>query len=69
MPPGHPDQARNMYGLLKKHMHGTRAAADGWQQEYSGFLRSIGFQQGEASPCAPVSKDHALHRAAGLKFK
>ena len=32
-------------------MYGTRAAADGWQQECSGFLRSIGFQQGEAPPC------------------
>ena len=38
-------------GLLKKHMYGTRAAADGWQQEYSGFLRSIGFVQWKASPC------------------
>ena len=38
-------------GLLRKHMYGTRAAADGWQQEYSGFLRSIGFTQGVACPC------------------
>ena len=34
-----------------KHMYGTRAAADGWQQEYSGFMKSIGFKQGVASPC------------------
>ena len=32
-------------------MYGTRAAADGGQQEYSGFLRSIGFTQGLACPC------------------
>ena len=32
-------------------MYGTRAAADGWQQEYSSFLKSIGFRQGEACPC------------------
>ena len=25
--------------------------ADGWQQEYSGFMKSIGFTQGEASAC------------------
>ena len=30
-------------------MYGTRAAADGWQEEYSTFLVSIGFRQGEAS--------------------
>ena len=56
LPPEHPDQARNMCGLLKKHMYGTRAAADGWQQEYSGFMRSIGVEQGEASPCVFVHK-------------
>ena len=32
-------------------MYGTRAAADGWQQEYSSFLKSIGFVQGVACPC------------------
>ena len=37
-------------GFLRKHMYGTRAAADGWQQEYSGFLISIGFTQGQACP-------------------
>ena len=37
-------------------MYGTRAAADGWQQEYSGYLRTIGFEQGEASPCVFVHK-------------
>ena len=38
-----------MVGLLLRHMFGTRAAADGWQEEYSTFLVSIGFRQGEAS--------------------
>jgi hypothetical protein len=51
LPPEHPDHARGMCGLLMKHMYGTRAAADGWQQEYSGFMKSIGFKQGVASPC------------------
>ena len=41
-------------------MYGTRAAADGWQQEYSGFLKSIGFAQGQACPCL------FLHKARGL---
>ena len=41
-------------------MYGTRAAADGWQQEYSGFLKSVGFQQGTASPCIFV------HRARNI---
>ena len=47
-------------GLLKKHMYGTRAAADGWQQEYSGFLRSIGFVQGTACPCLFVDAKRGL---------
>ena len=37
--------------LLLKHMYGTRAAADGWQEEYSTSLISMGFTQGRASPC------------------
>ena len=50
LPPEDVDH-RDKCGLLKRHMYGTRAAADGWQQEYSGFLKSIGFRQGEACPC------------------
>ena len=37
-------------------MYGTRAAADGWQQRHSGFLRPIGFEQGEASQCVFVHR-------------
>ena len=51
LPPEHPDHARGCCGLLKKHMYGTRAAADGWQQEYSSYMKKIGFLQGVASPC------------------
>ena len=51
-PPEHPDHA-TMCGFLKKHMYGTRAAADGRQQEeYGGFMRSIGFRQGLAHVCS-----------------
>ena len=59
LPVEDPD-SREMCGLLKKHMYGTRAAADGWQQEYSGFLRSIGFRQGAACPCLFVNADKQL---------
>ena len=38
-------------GLLLKHMYGTQAAADGWQQEYSSTMVSLGFRQGVACPC------------------
>ena len=50
-PPEHPDYSDGNCALLLKHMYGTRAAADGWQQEYSSFMRSMGSTQGEASPC------------------
>jgi len=37
---------------LVRHMYGTRAAADGWQEEYSTFLvETLKFAQGTASPC------------------
>ena len=35
------DSARGMCGLLLKHMYGTQAAADGWQQEYAGYMREL----------------------------
>ena len=35
-PPEHPDSGRDMCGFLLKHMYGTQAAADGWQQEELG---------------------------------
>ena len=40
-----------MCGLLRRHMYGTRRAADGWQEEYSGKMIDAGFIQGVASPC------------------
>ena len=47
-----------MSGLLLRHMYGTRAAADGWQQEYARTLmEELGFQQGSASPCVFVHKE------------
>ena len=40
-----------MCGLLRVHMYGTRAAADGWHGEYSGLLKKLGFAAGDASAC------------------
>ena len=37
-------------GLLLRHMYGTRAPADGWQEEYSSYLVEVlGFKQGATS--------------------
>ena len=41
-------------GLLKRHMYGTRRAAEGWQEEHSATLVSAGFVQGKASACVFV---------------
>ena len=37
--------------LLKRHMYGTRRAAEGWQDEFSATLVAFGFVQGSASAC------------------
>ena len=60
LPAEDPDSARGMCGFLLKHMYGTQAAADGWQQEYAGFMRELGFQQGAASPCIFVHTERNL---------
>ena len=44
-------KAAGMCGLLRVHMYGTRAAADGWHGEYSSFMKSVGFTMGDASAC------------------
>ena len=41
---------RSICGLLLKHMYGTQAAADCWQQEYSSTMTELGFKQGVACP-------------------
>jgi len=50
LPREHPQHGR-MCALLRKHMYGTLQAADGWQEEYSSSLVSMGFVQGVTSPC------------------
>ncbi len=51
LPAEDPDSA-TMCGQLLRHMYGTRPAADGWQEEYSTFLISLGFRQGGSCPNA-----------------
>ena len=51
LPPEDKDH-EHMCARLLRHMYGTRAAADGWQEEYSTFLvDTLGFSQGTSSPC------------------
>ena len=59
LPSEDPDH-RNTCGLLLKHMYGTQAAADGWQQEYSATMNKLGFTQGLASPCVFWHKERDL---------
>ena len=48
--PAEDPEHENMCGRLLRHMCGTRGAADGWQEEYSTMLLSLGFQQGVSCP-------------------
>ena len=48
--PAEDPEHESMCARLLRHMYGTRAAADGWQEEYSTLLVSLGFRQGDASP-------------------
>ena len=51
LPPEDPHKAQGDCGLLRVHMYGTRAAADGWHSEYSNTLVDLGFRKGDASAC------------------
>ncbi len=48
--PQEEDDHTTMCAELLRHMYGTRAAADGWQEECSTLLVRLGFVQGTASP-------------------
>ena len=50
-----------MVAKLLKHMYGTRAAADGWQEEYSTVMIGLGFSQGRASPCLFAHHERHLY--------
>ena len=49
-----------MCALLKRHMYGTRRAADGWQSEYSGSLIEFGFVQSTSSACVFTHVDRQI---------
>ena len=46
--------------LLRRHMYGTQRAAEGWQDEYSGALISMGFVQDSAPACVFVRKGKSI---------
>ena len=51
LPAEDPDH-KVLVGRLRKHMYGTRKAADGWHCEYAGCLvNDLGFNVGDASAC------------------
>ena len=51
LPDEDPDKQKGMCGMLLRHMYGTRRAAEGWYEEYSGVLQEMGFVKGSASAC------------------
>ena len=51
LPHEDPDRQKGQVGLLRVHMYGTRAAADGWHGEHSRVLEGLGFSRGDASAC------------------
>jgi hypothetical protein len=51
LPAEDPDHGK-CCGRLMRHLYGTRPAADGWQEEYSTLLISLGFRQGISCPNA-----------------
>lgn len=55
LPPEDPDHGKTC-GQPLRHMYGTRAAADGWQEECSTFFVRIGFRQGSGNPNVFVHK-------------
>jgi len=59
--PAEDEDADRMCAKLVRHMYGTRAAADGWQEEYSTFLvESLRFKQGLSSPCLFKHSDRQI---------
>ena len=50
----------NACALLRRHMYGTRRAAEAWQEEYSTRLCEAGFTQGVASPCVFTHRERAI---------
>ena len=60
LPPEDPDHGV-LVGKLKKHMYGTRKAADGWHCEYADRLVSdLGFAVGDASACVFFNAEREL---------
>ena len=68
LPPEHPQAGLGLCGKLLRHMYGTRAAAEGWQSEYSCTLMKLGFRQGSASACVFHHTERRLVGSHGDDF-
>ena len=51
LPQEDPGHSKGQCGLLLRHMYGTKKAAEGWHDEYSGTLTEMGFIRGDSSAC------------------
>ena len=58
--PAEEKDSEGMCGRLLRHMYGTRMAADGWQEECSSMLVSLGCRQGTACPNAFYHKERGI---------
>ena len=45
------DQAKDLVGLLRMSLYGTRDAAKNWQEEVARMMKAWGFVQGQYNPC------------------
>ena len=72
LPPGDKDHEEKCARLVR-HMYGTRAAADEWQEEYSTLMVRLGLHQGDSCPnvfhhpekCIVCSVHGMISRPAG----
>ena len=56
------DWEEGMCGRLLKSIYGTCDAAQRWGAAYCEFMKSVGFQQGKASPCVFWHKEKEIRR-------
>lgn len=54
------DKAKDMVGILRMSLYGTRDAAKNWQNEVARMMKLWGFQQGSYNPCLYHHKEWDL---------
>ena len=52
-----PGEFGNVCGKLNYSLYGTRDTASNWEECYVELLKSIGFTQGDSSPCILSSRE------------